>query len=63
MATKHKRIYVGRPRPLDYEKFQKYLSYLQRWVRTADYEKLVQILREIVPGYRPSEEWLKENAR
>lgn len=63
MATKHKQIYIGKPHPIDEEKFRKHLDDLEKWVVTADHGKVVEILQEMIPGYQPSKVWSKEMIR
>lgn len=48
--TKNKRIFIGKPIPMDYEKFENDLDRLDRavWMETVDVRSMVKLL---VPGY------------
>jgi len=61
-ATRHERIYVGIPNHLNWERFQEDLVYLEKWVAVANRVKVLEKLRQMVPRYRPSEQWQKEIA-
>lgn len=61
-ATKYERIYVGKPNGLDHSKLMEDLAYLEQCVSAADKGKIVKKLRQMVPKYKPSEQWLREIA-
>lgn len=61
-ATKHKRIYVGRPNGVKWEQLPEDLDYLERWMKVADETRLVAKLQQMVPTYKVSEQWKREIA-
>src|SRR5690606_20143572 len=58
-ATRHERIFVSKPNDLNPEQFWKDLTYLEKWVSTADRFKVVEKLYQMIPRYTPSERWYK----
>lgn len=61
-ATKHKRIYVGRPNGVNWEQLPEDLAFLDKWVTQADRYKVVEKLQQMVPKYEVSNRWQEEIA-
>lgn len=61
-ATKHKRIYVGKPNGVNWDQLPEDLAYLEKWVKVADETRVVAKLRQILPTYKVSEQWEREIA-
>ena len=59
-ATRHERIFVSKPNDLDPELFWEDLTYLEKWVATADRVKVVAKLKQMIPRYTPSDYWRKQ---
>ena len=59
-ATRHERIYVGKPNGVNPERLQEDLTFLEKWVSVANRVKVVEKLNQMVPKYTPSKKWLKE---
>ena len=59
-ATRHERIYVGKPKGVDPERLEEDLTYLEKWVSVADRVKVIEKLYQMVPKYTPSKRWIEE---
>ena len=61
-ATKYERIYVGKPNGVDWRRLSDDLAYLEQCVSIGDKVGVVQKLQQMLPKYRPSEQWRQEIA-
>jgi FlaA1/EpsC-like NDP-sugar epimerase len=61
-VTKHKRIFVGKPNGVDWERLPEELSNLLEAARASEKERVVAILQQIVPKFTPDMKTKDETA-
>ncbi|MDK2946233.1 MAG: hypothetical protein PWQ85_1009 [Geotoga sp.] len=54
--TRNSKIFVGKPQEIPYDELMDQLDRLRKAIELNDYEKLIKIIKEIVPTYRKPEE-------
>jgi FlaA1/EpsC-like NDP-sugar epimerase len=61
-TTKHERIYVSKPRSIDWVQFQRDLSELEKLLVTGDWTKMTRKLWQVIHDEEQEKEWEKETA-